>query len=171
MKTNNKLLYIIIPIVNSLLFFVIPDYFFWFAVVLFIGAFICLAIVAIDILDKTNNWKDALKILGIGAASYIVGILLIILRNYFLGYYSSFAAHCDGLHFTGGIYRFDESVSIGFQFLTNHKPSNIAYYLVFLYLPHAKTNPANPDPYEPDAHFGTCTRHHLVQSQVEDDPG
>ena len=86
---KNKFLYLLIPILNSFLFFLIPEYYFWFAVILSIGAFICLVIIVIDILGKTDKWKDALKILGLGAASYILGILLIVIRNYFLGYYSN----------------------------------------------------------------------------------
>ena len=89
MKRENKFLYLVIPLCNSLLFFLIPDYYFWFAVILAIGAFMCLLIILIDILRKTNKWKYALKTLGLGGASYVLGILLIVIRNYFLGYYSS----------------------------------------------------------------------------------
>ena len=89
MKGKNKFLYLIIPILNSFLFFLIPDYYFWFAMILSIGAIMCLIIVVVDILKKTNKWKDALKIFGLGVASYILGIGLIVVRNYSLGYYSN----------------------------------------------------------------------------------
>ena len=89
MIRKNKFLYLVIPILNSSLFFLIPDYYFWFAVILSMGAIICLVIIVIDILGKTNKWKDALRILGLGVASYILGILMIVIRNYFLGYYSN----------------------------------------------------------------------------------
>jgi hypothetical protein len=89
MKGRNKYLYLGIPIFNSFLFFLIPDYYFWFAVILSIGTCMCLVIIVIDIFGKTNKWKDALKMLGLGVASYILGILLIVIRNYFLGYYSN----------------------------------------------------------------------------------
>ena len=85
-KTNS--LYFIIPVVNSLLVLVIPDYYFWFAVALIIGATTGLVIFAIDLVIKTNTWKHALKLLGLGIGSYILGVGLIMIRNYFLGYYS-----------------------------------------------------------------------------------
>jgi hypothetical protein len=84
---KNKFLYLVIPILNSFLFAIIPDYYFWFLVILAMSVFICLSVIVIDILGKTSNWKNALKILGIGVASYILGILLVITRNYFLHYY------------------------------------------------------------------------------------
>ncbi len=88
MKAKNRLLYLLIPVFNSFLFFIIPDYYFWFLVILSIGASIFLAVVVVDLFEKTSKWKLALKLLGLGVASYILGILLIIARNYFLGYFS-----------------------------------------------------------------------------------
>jgi hypothetical protein len=85
-KTNS--LYFIIPVANSLLVLVIPDYYFWFAVALIIGAITGLIIFLIDIVKRTNRWKYALKLLGLGIGSYILGVGLIMIRNYFLGYYS-----------------------------------------------------------------------------------
>jgi hypothetical protein len=89
MKGKNKLLYLGIAVCNSLLFFIVPDYYFWFAVILLTGVFICLVIAVVDVVSKTKRWKHALTVLGLGGASYILGILLIVIRNYFLGYYSN----------------------------------------------------------------------------------
>jgi hypothetical protein len=81
-------LYIILSIANAFLFLIIPDYFFWFLMILCTVAFICLAVIVIDIFGKTNNWKKALIILGSVTGSYGLGLLTIVIRNYFLAYYS-----------------------------------------------------------------------------------
>jgi hypothetical protein len=86
MKTRK---YFLIAIMNSLLFLIVPDYFFWFLVVVVIYFFFCLIIVIKDIIYKTEYWKQAFKILAFGTLSYILGILSIMIRNYFLGYYKN----------------------------------------------------------------------------------
>jgi hypothetical protein len=88
-KMKKYVLYLIISLLNSVLFLIIPDYVFWFLMILFAAAFICFALILIDILGKTKKWKNALIILGFFALSYVVGILIIVIRNYFLGYYSN----------------------------------------------------------------------------------
>jgi hypothetical protein len=89
MKRKNWVLYLVIMVLNSFLLAIIPDYYFWCLIILSIGAFICLAVIVIDIFGKTGNWKNALKLFGLGVASYILGILMVVARNYFLHYYSN----------------------------------------------------------------------------------
>ncbi|MFI5152549.1 MAG: hypothetical protein ACHQET_04400 [Chitinophagales bacterium] len=87
---ERKLFYLFLgAIVNGLLFLVISDYYFWFLVVLAVGAIFCITIICADILGKTTMWKKALPILGIGVFSWLSGILAIIIRNFFLGYFSN----------------------------------------------------------------------------------
>jgi hypothetical protein len=89
MNRKNKYLYLVILVLNSFLLAIIPDYYFWCLMILSIGAFMCLAVIVIDIFGKTSNWKNALKLFGLGVTSYILGILLVVARNYFLHYYSN----------------------------------------------------------------------------------
>jgi hypothetical protein len=84
MKRKNRFLYLVIPVVNSFLIAIIPDYYFWCLVMLFIGATVFFAVIVIDIFGKTSNWKNALILFGLGVASYILGILLVLARNHFL---------------------------------------------------------------------------------------
>lgn len=88
MMEKRNSLYVAIAVLNSFLFLFIPDYFFWFVAVLAIGGLICLVILVNDMVRKTSRWKDALKIFGLGVASYLLGVLIMIIRNFLLGYYS-----------------------------------------------------------------------------------
>jgi len=84
------MLYLLIgAVANSALFFIIPDYYYWFLVIIVIGVMICVTIIFADILGKTKLWKRAIVWLGFGALSWVLGMLAVIVRNYFLGYYSS----------------------------------------------------------------------------------
>jgi hypothetical protein len=58
-------------------------------VILSIGTSICLAIIVVDIFGKTKNWKGAMIIVGLGIGSYVLGMLIIMTRNYFQGYYAN----------------------------------------------------------------------------------
>jgi hypothetical protein len=88
--TKQFIIYLFLgAIVNGLMFLVIPDYYFWFLVLLAIGTIILLTIIVADLLRKTKNWKGVAIWLGFGILSWVVGILSIIVRNYFLGYYSN----------------------------------------------------------------------------------
>lgn len=90
MKWEKASIYVLVVIFNSFLLLVTPDYYsFWFLIFLALGAGICLVVILIDILQKRQRWKIALKFLALGVASYLLGLLCIIIRNYFLGYYSS----------------------------------------------------------------------------------
>jgi hypothetical protein len=87
---RRRTLYLFIgAVANSALFFIIPDYYFWFLAVMSVGAIICITIIVADILGKTKLWKGAIVWLAFGALSWLLGILAIIIRNYFLGYYSN----------------------------------------------------------------------------------
>ena len=69
MKIKNYFLFPLIAIVNSFLFLIVPDYFFWFLALLMTGTVVCIAIIIIDLFGKTTNWKGALITLGFGIAS------------------------------------------------------------------------------------------------------
>ena len=81
MKSKRNLKLTIVSIANGFLFLVIPDYFFWFLIILGIGLIICIAALIADFNDKTSNSKEAFRIFVFGLFSYIFGIGLIILYN------------------------------------------------------------------------------------------
>jgi hypothetical protein len=49
-------------VANSALFFVIPDYYFWFLDLIAIGVLISIAIIIVDKLRKTKLWKRAIVV-------------------------------------------------------------------------------------------------------------
>ena len=53
------------------------------------GAIIFITIVFVDYLGKTKMWKGAIVWLGFAVFSWLLGMLAIIARNYFLGYSSN----------------------------------------------------------------------------------
>jgi hypothetical protein len=89
-RRSTKILYLsVAAIVNASLFWVIPDYYFWFIGILGIGFLILLVVIANDLFEKTQNWKVAIIWAAFGALSWTLGILSFIVRNYFLGYFSN----------------------------------------------------------------------------------
>jgi hypothetical protein len=55
--------YFILSIINSFLF-LIPFYIIYYFILILLVAAGLIATIIIDIVDKTDNWKTALKILG-----------------------------------------------------------------------------------------------------------
>lgn len=86
MKWKKTFLYVIITIFNSFLLFTFSDYFSWFLTILALGAMLCLVVIVSDIVEKRQRWKIVLKFLSLGVASYLLGILCFIIRDYFMGY-------------------------------------------------------------------------------------
>jgi hypothetical protein len=78
--------YFILSIINSFLFLIIPLYFFWYWIFIFLAGAGLIATIIIDIMDKTNNWKIVLQILGFVVFSYILGLLLIRIFNIDFGF-------------------------------------------------------------------------------------
>lgn len=68
--------YFILSIINSFLFLVIPLYVVWYWIVISLVAAGLIAAIVIDFMDKTDNWKTVLKILGFVVFSYVLGIEL-----------------------------------------------------------------------------------------------
>ncbi len=77
MTLKKYILYFIIAVANTFLFPVIPLYhFFILPLMIMIWACICLAVVAIDVADKTRLWQGAFYCLGLGILSYALGFYL-----------------------------------------------------------------------------------------------
>lgn len=65
----------LIAVLNSVMVFLFPNYsFFIFPLILFLSALICVAIVVIDLFDKTHLWKGAFYALGMGILSWLLGL-------------------------------------------------------------------------------------------------
>ncbi|MBS1915856.1 MAG: hypothetical protein JST87_06235 [Bacteroidetes bacterium] len=89
MKKQRNLYLFVGSVMNALLFLVIPDYYFWFLIILAVCVAALVAIVFVDISGKTKMWKKAIFWVGFGLLSWILGMVTIIIRNYFLGYYKN----------------------------------------------------------------------------------
>ncbi|MBS1935894.1 MAG: hypothetical protein JST96_17980 [Bacteroidetes bacterium] len=89
MKKQRNLYLFVGSVMNALLFLVIPDYYFWFLIILAVCVAALVAIVFVDISGKTKMWKKAIVWVGFGLLSWILGMVTIIIRNYFLGYYKN----------------------------------------------------------------------------------
>lgn len=78
MTLKKYVLCFLIAIAHSFLVLIIPLYhFFILPLMIVIWACICLAVIAIDIADKTRLWQGAFYCLGLGILSYIFGYYLL----------------------------------------------------------------------------------------------
>lgn len=73
MKRKYFIIYFFGAIVNTLLCFVLPLYHFLvLPIMIVLGAFIFLVVVAIDLFEKTRLWIGAFFCLGLGILSWLV---------------------------------------------------------------------------------------------------
>ena len=77
MSLKKYIIYFLIAVANTLLFFVAPSYLFIFLPILAIWAAICLVIVCIDIMEKTRLWIGAFYCLGLGLLSLLFGLCMV----------------------------------------------------------------------------------------------
>jgi hypothetical protein len=73
---NIYLKYSILSFINSFLFLVIPLYIVWYWIFILLAITGLIATIVIDIMNRTDNWKTVIKILGFVVFSYVLGIVL-----------------------------------------------------------------------------------------------
>ena len=68
-------------IANSIIIAFFPNYIFFYFAILAIGVFVCIAVIASDLLGKTSDWKGAFIIMAFGLFSLGLGYFFLILRG------------------------------------------------------------------------------------------
>jgi len=81
MKTGKFFSYLIISLLHSLIFLIIPGYISLFFALLSIGLVICVAGIISDNIKKVSKWKYPFMIWRFAALSLAIGVVLVLIRN------------------------------------------------------------------------------------------
>jgi len=77
MTRRKYLLFFLIALLHSLLVLFFPTYsIYYFPLILFMWTLVCIAIIVVDLFDKTHLWKGAFYCLGMGVLSWMLGLYL-----------------------------------------------------------------------------------------------